>query len=176
MKKKKKEVKQKQAHRVNDRIRLSPVRVVAQDGEQLGEMPTDKARSIARSEGLDLVEVAPNARPPVCRIMDYSKFKYDQSLKDKKQRKNKKAQLKEPRLSPDIADHDVDTKTAQARKHLQAGHTVQLKLRYKGRENAHKNLGFDVVNKMVENLAEVSKVAREPKIEGRVLHCLLEPV
>ncbi|MHA1948715.1 MAG: translation initiation factor IF-3 [Candidatus Thorarchaeota archaeon] len=176
MKKKKKDTQQKYPHRVNEKIRFSPIRVVAENGDQLGEMPTVHAKTLALDAGLDLVEVAPNARPPVCRIMDYSKFKYDQSLKDKKQRKSKKAQLKEVRLSPDIASHDVDTKTAQAKKHLEAGHPVQLKLRYKGRENAHKDLGFDVVNRMVENLAEVSKVSREPKIEGRVLHCLLEPV
>lgn len=167
---------QKYPHRVNERIRFSPVRVIDQNGTQLGEMPTDKARSLAREASLDLVEVAPQARPPVCRIMDYGKFKYEQSLKEKKQRKNGKAQLKEVRLSPDIAAHDVETKVTQARKHLESGHSVQLKLRYKGRENAHKDLGFEVINRMIEKLSDTGKLSRKPSIEGKVLHCLIDPV
>ena len=166
----------KYPHRINEWIRLSPVRVVNEDGSQLGEMPTDEARRLAREAGLDLVEVAAAVRPPVCRIMDYGKFKYELSLKEKKQRKNKQGQLKEVRLSPDIALHDIDTKISQARKHLEAGHSVQLKLRYKGRENAHKDLGFEVINGMIEKLTDISKLSIKPQLEGKVLHCMLDPV
>ena len=168
---------QKQQYRVNERIRFSPVRVIGQDGTQLGTMPVEAAKSKARENGMDLVEVAPQARPPVCRIMDFGKFKYDQGIKEKKQRKNSKtSQAKELKFRPDIAEHDINTKVGHARKFLASGYKVQIKLEYKGRQNAHKDLGFEVINKVVEKLAEDAKPLDKPKLQGRFLTCMLEPL
>jgi len=165
----------KKFYRVNEKIRFSPVMVIDQHGENLGAIPVDKAKQLARTAKLDLVEVAPHARPPVCRIMDFGKFRYEQSLKEKKQRsKTKSTQTKEIRLSPGIADHDIETKTKAARKFLESGFKVQLKLQYSKRENAHKDLGFVVIKRILENLNEVAAAKEPPKLNGRFLMCLLE--
>jgi translation initiation factor IF-3 len=162
--------------RVNERIRFSPLLVIDENGDKLGVISNDEAQKAARKAGLDLVEVAPQARPPVCRIMDFGKFKYEQGLKEKKQRQNSKSQqTKEVRLSPKIAEHDVVTKTNAAKKFLEAGHKVQLRLEYKRRENAHKELGFEVMKKVIEGLEGIGKPMRSPKLEGRFLMCLVEP-
>lgn len=168
--------KDKNFTRVNNGIRFTPIMVISETGEQLGVMATDDARKRARRIGLDLVEVAPQARPPVCRIMDYGKFKFDQSLKDKKQRQNQKStQPKEVRLRPGIAEHDIEVKVNRAKSFLEAGHKVNLKLEYKRRENAHKDLGFDVMNKVVESLGEAGTAAGSPKLAGRFLTCTIDP-
>ena len=162
--------------RVNERINFSPLLVIDEEGEKLGVLSNDEAKAKARAAGLDLVEVAPTARPPVCRIMDFGKFKYEQGLKEKKQRqKTKSHQIKEVRLSPKIANGDIVTKTNAARKFLSAGHKVQLRLEYKKRENAHKDLGFEVMAKMVEELEDIGKPMTPPKLTGRFLMCLMEP-
>jgi translation initiation factor IF-3 len=166
----------KKYYRVNEKIRFSPVMVVDQDGQNLGALPVDKAKQLAKSAKLDLVEVAPHARPPVCRIMDFGKFKYDQSIKEKKQRgKSKTNQPKEVRLSPRIADHDIETKSKAIKKFIEAGFKVQVKLEYKKRENAHKNLGFAVMEKVLAHLEEVAAPKDPPKLQGRFLMCMLEP-
>lgn len=166
-----------ESHRVNERIRFTPILLVDQDGQNIGIIPTEEARKKARDAGLDLVEVSPNARPPVCRIMDYGKFRYEQNQKDKKQRQKSKSQIvKEVRLSPRIADHDIETKVKSAKKFLITGHKVQLRLEYKKRENAHKELGFDIIKKVMALLTEDSNVVEEPKLQGRNLTCLLEPL
>lgn len=177
MPKKFKQDKQQQYQtRINERIRFSPLLVIDENGEKLGVISNDEAKAKARAAGLDLVEVAPQARPPVCRIMDYGKFRYEQGLKEKKQRQNQKSQqTKEVRLSPKIADHDIETKTNAAKKFLSAGHKVQLRLEYKKRENAHKDLGFTVIDKVIEGLEGVGKPLNKPKLEGRFLMCLMEP-
>jgi len=164
-------------YRVNDKIRFSPVMVIDQDGKNLGSLPIDKAKQKARAIKLDLVEVAPDARPPVCRIMDFGKFRYEQGIKQKKQKgkKVKTPEQKEIRLSPRIADNDILTKAKAAERFLKAGHKVQLKLEYKRRENAHKDLGFEVMKKMLKHLEDVIDPEKPPKLEGRFLTCLVEP-
>jgi translation initiation factor IF-3 len=165
-------------NRINWQIRVSQVRVV-KDEKQLGIMSTDAARKIAQDEGLDLVEVAPQARPPVCRIMDYGRFKYEEKLKKKenaKKQRESQVQLKELRLRPGISEHDTDTKINQAKKFLEEGYRVQFKLQFKGqREMAHKDQGFVVMKRVIEVLDSVCVVEKSPKIEGNRITCCLAP-
>ena len=164
-----------EATRVNERIRISPVMVV-RDGVNLGTMSTAEAMRIAREEGLDLVEIAPNARPPVCRIMDYGKFKYEKNIKEKQQRKNaKSSQPKEVRLRPVTQDHDLDTKTRAIRGFLEDGHSVQVKIKFQAREITHKELGFGVVNGILDKLAGVGQFRERPSLMGKWLTCVIEP-
>lgn len=166
-----------QGPRVNWAIRFPQIRVV-RDEEQLGIMSPDEARKIAQELGLDLVEIVPNARPPVCRIMDYGKFKYDQKIKEKeKARKQRESQVqfKELRLSVSIADHDVETKIAQAKKFLAEGSKVQFNLKFSGRQMAHKDQGFEVVNRIVESLKDLANIEKAPKMEGNRILCCLGP-
>ena len=140
-------------NRVNWQIRVPQVRVV-RDEEQLGVMPTDAARKMAMDDGLDLVEIAPTAKPPVCRIMDYGRFKYEQNIKKKeaaKKQRESQVQLKEIRLRPAIQDHDIETKINQAKKFIEEGCRVQFNLQFKGyRELNHKDQGFTVMQKIVQ--------------------------
>ena len=158
--------------RVNEQIRISPIMVI-QDGANLGAIPTRKALVMAKQQGLDLVEVAPDSRPPVCRIMDYGKFKYE---KGKKQKSSIAPQMKEIRLSPRIGDHDVDTKIKAMRKFLAANHKVQLKLRFKKRENAHKDLGFTVIKRIIEEVSDIGQPQRPPVLAGNQITCVVEPL
>lgn len=163
--------------RINERIRLSPVIVVDKDGNNLGPKNVKDAQYMARKDGLDLVEVSPNSRPPVCRIMDYSKYKYEKSIKEKAQKKNSKAtQIKEIRLRPSIGKHDIDTKVNSARKFLTQGHKVQFRLQFKRRENAHRDQGFSVIDQIAEELSDVGSVVGVPKLSGNNLNCLIEPL
>lgn len=157
--------------RVNDRIRFSPVVVIDQNGKNLGSIPIDEAKRLARNVELDLVEVAPQARPPVCRIMDYGKHLYEQNKKQKKS--SKKIQLKELRLSPNIGKHDLETKINQLKRFIDEGDDVQLKVVFSGRENAHRDLGFSLVNEILQNVSEMVTVQRPPKMEGKFLTCLI---
>ena len=164
-------------HRMNFQIRAYKVRVV-KDGQQLGIMATPQARQIAEEAGLDLVEMVPfpNADPPVCHIVDYGKWKYDQSIKKKEQaRNNKGAQDKEIQFSPGIGDHDVETKLKKAREFLADGHKIQFVVQYKGRENAHKDLGFKLIETVLEKLADVATAEGKPRLEGKRLFCRVEP-
>ncbi|MCK9458329.1 MAG: translation initiation factor IF-3 [Proteobacteria bacterium] len=162
--------------RVNRQIRFSPVMVILGE-EKLGTMPTSQALEIAVREGLDLVEVAPNARPPVCKIMDYGKFRYEQSIKEKKSKSQTKAQqLKEIRLRPSIATHDLDVKINSAQRFLEAGNRVQLMVRFKGAENAHKDLGFSLMQKMIDSLVSCGKPLSTPRLEGKGVSCIIEPM
>jgi len=175
-KQKKKQQNNVKFYRINDKIRFSPVMVIDQEGRNLGALSVEEAKNKARLVSLDLVEVSADVRPPVCKIMDFGKFRYEQSVKERRQKsKQKNLQPKEVRLSPRIAEHDVQTKQRAARKFLEAGHRVNLRLEYKRRENAHKDLGFTVMNKMVEDLEDISTASNKPKLEGRFLNCLLEP-
>ncbi|WP_207395885.1 translation initiation factor IF-3 [Bremerella alba] len=161
--------------RINDRIRISPIRVISADGEQLGVLPTDEALSIAREGGLDLVEVAPGAKPPVCRIMDYGKFKYQQS---KKQHKNQShhTKTKEIRLRPKTGDHDIEFKVKQAITFLQHKDKVQVSIQFKGREMAHVEEGHRVMAQVIELLvAEAGKLESPPKQMGRRIMATVSP-
>lgn len=165
-------------NRTNWQIRVPQVRVVREE-EQLGVMPTDEARRIAQDDGLDLVEIAPDARPPVCRIMDYGRFRYEQNVKKKesaKKQRESQVQLKELRLRPGIADNDIETKVNQAKKFLEEGCRVQFNLQFKGqRELAHKDQGFLVMKKVTEALEPVCIVEKAPKSEGNRIICCLAP-
>lgn len=164
-------------YRTNGQIRFSPVIVIDHEGKNLGPTPINSALNLARDAGLDLVEIAPNSRPPVCRIMDFGKFKFEQNLKEKKQRRRQKqVQVKEIRLSPSIQEHDLETKAKAAVKFLEAGHRVSVKLEFKRRELAHRDLGFVVINGFVERLKECGSAVSKPKSEGRNILCMIEPV
>ena len=163
--------------RVNFNIRVPNVRVV-RDGEQLGIMPTDKARKLAMDDGLDLVEVVPHANPPVCQIIEFGKFKFQQTQKEKEQAKKQREsqiELKELRLRPGIQDNDIDTKINAAKKFLAEGKKVNFNLQFKNREITHKDEGFRVINRIIKALEEVSTVLAPPKMEGNRLICRLEP-
>ncbi len=163
--------------RINERIRISPVVVIDKDGENLGTKGIKDAQYMARKDGLDLVEISPNSRPPVCRIMDYSKYKYEKSIKEKnKKRSSQTVQTKEIRLRPSIGKHDIDTKIKAARKFLAQGNKVQFRLQYRRRENAHKDQGFSVLDGILEELKDVGLVASKPKLNGNNLNCLIEPL
>jgi translation initiation factor IF-3 len=163
-------------YRVNDKIRFSPVMVIDQNGQNLGSMSVEEAKKRARMVSLDLVEVGANARPPVCKIMDFGKFRYDQNIKEKKQKSKQKSMVpKEVRLSPRIAEHDILTKERIVRKFLENGQKVHLRLEYKKRENVHKDLGLEVMQKVISDLEDVGKAFKKPEIEGRFLNCFLEP-
>jgi translation initiation factor IF-3 len=174
MKKKQKKFKQ-DFTRVNEKIKFSPVRVV-KDGQNFGVIPLDKAKQMAFASGLDLVEIAPQARPPVCSIMDYGKFKYQQSIKEKeKKQKQKTLEMKEIRLRPKTGDHDIETKAKAARKFLEEGRKLQLHVLFKSREYAHKDEGFKVVEKFVKLLEDISKVEMAAKFQGNSITCRLMP-
>jgi translation initiation factor IF-3 len=163
-------------HRVNSQIRISPVVLINQEGRNMGSMPTQKAMDIAAMVGLDLVEIAPDSRPPVCRIMDFGKFKFEQGVKEKKQRKKQRAnQVKEVHLSPSIQKHDLETKAKAARRFLESGHNVNIRLEFRRREIAHKDLGNVVMAEFNSLLSDCSEVIGRPKMEGRALCCVLSP-
>jgi translation initiation factor IF-3 len=142
----------------------------------LGVMDTDKARAIARERGLDLVEVAANTRPPVCRIMDFGKYKYEQSKKDRKARsKQHQQQLKEVKLRPKIERHDLEVKMRAARRFLTERHKVKLTMNFRGREVTHSEIGRDILIRVAAELDDVSMVESPPRMEGRFMLMLLSP-
>jgi translation initiation factor IF-3 len=163
-----------QKNRINHQIRISPILLIGENGEKIGTVPIGEALRRAEDAGLDLVEIAPNVRPPVCKILNYSKFKYEQSKKEKEAKNKKTAQLKELRLTPRIESNDVMVKCKHARDFLQDGHKVQLVLKFKNRELAHKELGFDVMKQILSDLDDTA-VSTGPKMNGNTLICLLEP-
>lgn len=153
---------------MNEQIRAKEVRVVDADGEMLGVMPTSRAIELADEAGLDLVEVSPNAEPPVCKILDFGKYKYEQQKKANEARKKQKTvDVKEVKIRPGIEDHDYQVKMRAARKFLENGDKVKVTMRFRGREMAHQDIGMDLLKRMVEELADVSKVDQHPKMEGR---------
>ncbi|HIF32102.1 MAG TPA: translation initiation factor IF-3 [Planctomycetes bacterium] len=159
--------------RVNDQIRISPIRVVGSDGSQLGIIATDEALEKARENGLDLVEVAPNERPPVCRIMDYGKYKYDKKKKESQHSHHTKT--KEIRLRPKTGEHDIDFKVKRAIGFLQHKDKVQVTVMFRGREMAHIEEGRRVMNQVIEVLEEYGKVDSRPQMQGRRISCTLSP-
>ncbi|HLJ11588.1 MAG TPA: translation initiation factor IF-3 [Planctomycetaceae bacterium] len=162
-------------HRINEQIRISPVRVVNQTQEMLGAMPTLDALELARQAGLDLVEVAPDERPPVCRIMDYGKFKYEQKKKQAKSTKTHHVQVKEIRLRPKTGEHDVEFKVKQARGFLADRDKVKVTIIFKGREMAHVDRGREMILGVIASLQDVAKVEKNPSMEGRSMTAVLVP-
>ena len=155
---------------MNRQIRISPLRVIAADGAQLGIMDVESALAAAVEQGLDLVEVAPLARPPVVRIMDYGKFKFEQAKK-----KQHVIHLKEVKFRPGIEEHDFATKTRHARAFLAEGNKVKVTLMFRGRQIAHPELGRVVVNRVAQELADVAKIETEAKFEGKFMTMILAP-
>src|SRR6185295_17041968 len=161
----------------NEQIRISPIRLINDKEEQVGIVPTAEALKMAREAALDLVEVAPTARPPVCRIMDYGKWMYQQQKKEDKSRSNSKGgQLKELKIKTvRIGDHDLEIKINHARDFLKEGNKVQFTLQFKGREMAHIDLGRDIFTKIKTELWQVSKIERDNKMEGKRMILVLQP-
>ena len=161
---------------VNDEIRGSKFRVISDDGEQLGILSRGEAFRIAEEKNLDLVCVSPNADPPVCKILDYGKFRYDQQKKEKEARKRQSTtQVKEIRLSTFIEEHDIQVKAHTASKFLKNGDKVKVTLRFRGRERDYKSRGFEVMEQFAEVVSDVADIEKKPKFEGRSLTMFLSP-
>jgi len=160
--------------RINEQIRISPVRLIGLNGEQLGVVPTAQALEMAREAQLDLVEVAANERPPVCKIMDYGKFRYQQSRKESKS-KHHQQKLKEIRVRPKTGDHDVETKINQARKFLEHKDKVLVYVLFKGRELQHIDEGRRIITMILEKLNDLAKIEKAPSMEGKRLTAMLAP-
>lgn len=165
---------QNQGHRINEQIRISPVRLIDAEGQPLGVVPTLQAMEKAREAGLDLVEVAPNERPPVCKILDYGKFRYEQSRKANKSKVHQQ-KLKEVRVRPKTGDHDVEVKINAVRKFLEHKDKVLLSVQFRGRELQHIEEGKRVLDQMLEKLADVAKVERGASMEGKRMSAMLAP-
>lgn len=164
------------AHQINEDIQDVEVRLIAEDGTQLGIMPLEEAMNIAIEKDLDLVKISPTANPPVCKIMDYGKFRFEQSKKDKEARKNQHVvEVKEIRMSPSIGDNDFNTKLKNAQRFLTDGDRVKVSVRFRGREMAHTNLGEVLLKKFAEQCAEIANLDKDPKLEGRNMSMFLSP-
>ena len=159
---------------INGQIRDKEVRVIGEDGEQLGIMSAAEAQKIADEAGLDLVKIAPTAKPPVCKIVDYGKFKYEQARKEKEAKKKQKTiEVKEIRMSPNIDTNDLNTKIAAARKFLEKGNRVKVTIRFRGRELAHMNDNKYILDDFAKALEDISVVEKPAKVEGRTLTMFL---
>jgi translation initiation factor IF-3 len=162
--------------RINEQIRVPEVRLIGPDGEQIGVMLTREALAQAAEAHLDLVEVAPQASPPVCRIMDYGKFKYQQSKKQQEaRRKATTIQVKEIKVRPKIEEHDMGFKLKNGRRFLSEGDKVKISVIFRGREIAHTDRGFKILTQMAEALADVATVEQPPKLEGRNMSMIVTP-
>ena len=163
--------------RSNNRINSPEVQVIGSTGENLGIINTNKAISMAKEEGLDLIEIAPNAKPPVCKIIDMGKYKYDAQKKaNKVKKKQKKIELKEIKLRPVTETHDYNFKLKNAQKFLSKGDKVKFTIRFKGRELQHSNLGHDLMNKIQEDIKLVGKVEMNPKFDGKQMIMVIQPL
>lgn len=160
--------------RINDQIRISPIRLIGAGGEQMGVVPTSVAMEQAREAGLDLVEVAPTEKPPVCKILDYGKFRYQQSRKGAKQKVHHQ-KIKELRVRPKTGDHDVETKINQARKFLEHKDKVLVNVLFRGRELQHIEEGRRIIDNILEKLGDVAKIERSPSMEGKRMTAMLSP-
>ncbi|MBQ6967277.1 MAG: translation initiation factor IF-3 [Lachnospiraceae bacterium] len=155
---------------MNEQIRDREIRLIGEDGEQLGIMPTAEALRMADEAGLDLVKIAPGAKPPVCKIVDYGKYKYEQTRKDKEARKKQKIiEVKEIRFSPNIDTNDLKTKSNAARKFLTKGDRVKVTMRFRGREMAHMNSSRHILDEFAEALSDIAVVEKPAKVEGRTM-------
>ena len=159
---------------INEQIRDKEVRVIGENGEQLGIMSSREAMRLAEEAGVDLVKIAPTAKPPVCKIVDYGKFKYEQTRKEKEAKKKQKVvEIKEIRLSPNIDTNDLNTKVNSARKFITKGDRVKVTLRFRGREMAHMNTSKHILDDFAQALADVANVDKAPKVEGRSMTMFL---
>lgn len=164
----------KQSNRINDQIRITPIRVIDQDGTQLGVIPTAEALKKAQDQSLDLVEVAPEAKPPVCRIMDFGKFKYDKSKRTSKNKAHQ-TKLKEIRVRPKTGEHDINFKVKKAIGFLQHNDKVQVTVLFRGREMAHIEEGRKVMEGIIKQLSEFGKVENRPSQQSRKMICTISP-
>ncbi|MDI1363760.1 MAG: translation initiation factor IF-3 [bacterium] len=166
----------KDGPRINDEIRVPRVLLIDQNGEKQGEMPTASAMEAAEEAGLDLVEIVPNANPPVCKILDYGKFKFQEQKKKNEARKRQKiVELKEIKLRPNIDIHDYEVKVKAMHRFFEEGDKVKVTLRFRGREMAHPELGMKLLIKVKTDFDEVAKVEYEPRMEGRQMIMILAP-
>jgi len=162
--------------RINERIRAREIRVIGEEGEQEGVMPAQKGIDMAKEKGLDLVEVAPSASPPVCRIMDFSKYKYEQEKKERQARKRQKTtHIKEMRLKPNIEEHDYQTKLRHLRRFLDRGDKAKISLMFRGREMAHVDVGRALMERLAKDLSDLAQAERPPKMEGRFMVMTMAP-
>ena len=163
-------------HQLNEEIQDKELRIIGEDGAQLGIMSAAQANGMAEEHGLDLVKISPNAVPPVCKIMDYSKFCFDQKKREKEAKKNQHVvEIKEIRMSPSIDTNDFNTKVKSAQKFLKEGNRVKVSVRFRGREMAHTNLGEKLLMDFAEACAEVASMEKNPKLEGRFMGMFLTP-
>lgn len=166
-----------QEPRLNEAIRVKECRLIDYDGSQLGIYPIEQAQRIADNEGYDLVEIAPQAQPPVCRIMDYGKFKYDQAIKAKQARKNQsKIETKEMKFRPKIDIGDYTTKKKHVMRFLAAGSKVKITIMFRGREMSHPEQGLSILERLADDLKDVAVIENQPKMEGRNMHMLIAPL
>jgi translation initiation factor IF-3 len=166
----------RQTLRVNEAIRAREVRVIDEAGQQLGVLSVREALEIARSRGLDLVEVAPNAEPPVCRVLDFGKFMYERAKKEKEARRaQKQIEVKEVRLRPKTGEHDIDYKVRDARRFLAAGNKVKVRVRFRGREITHPEVARDLLERVAAALSDVGMVEQRPAADGNSLLMVLAP-
>ncbi len=162
--------------RINDRIRAREVRVIDENGEQLGIMAPFEALRVARERGLDLVEVSPNAIPPVCRIQDYGRYLYEKEKSERAARKRQKViVVKEVKFSVTVDEHDYQTKKNQAVRFLNDGDKVKASLRFRGRQMAHRELGYNIINRLIQDVGDAGVVEFMPRMEGTILHAILAP-
>ncbi|MCJ8144304.1 translation initiation factor IF-3 [Ancylobacter sp. A5.8] len=167
---------EKEGPRVNEDIRIRDVQLIDQDGQNRGVVPTRDAIVMAQEAGLDLVEIAPNSVPPVCKILDYGRFKYQNQKKANEARKRQHVvEIKEIKLRPGIDTHDYDVKMKAIHRFFEEGDKVKVTLRFRGREMAHQELGYKLLNKVKEELATLAKVESEPQLEGRQMVMILAP-
>ena len=163
-------------HQINEEIRDKEVRLISNDGEQLGIVAIQKAQDIAVEKGMDLVKIAPQAKPPVCKIMDYGKFRFEQAKREKEARTNQRVvEIKEIRLTPNIDIGDLNTKVKNACRFLKDGDKVKVSVRFRGREVTHSSLGQDLLHRFAELCSECSTVEKQPKLEGRQMLMFLAP-
>ena len=163
-------------HQLNEEIRDKEIRLIGADGAQLGIMSAAQANAMAEEQGMDLVKISPNAVPPVCKIMDYSKFCFDQKKREKEAKKNQRVvEIKEIRMSPSIDTNDFDTKVRAAQKFLSDGNRVKVSVRFRGREMAHTNLGEKLLMDFAQDCAEIATMEKNPKLEGRLMAMFLTP-
>ncbi|MBY2475586.1 translation initiation factor IF-3 [Clostridioides difficile] len=161
---------------INEQIKDKEIRVLSSTGEQLGVMPTKEAQAMATSKNLDLVQISPNANPPVCKIMDYGKFRYEQTRKDKEaKKKQKNIVVKEVRLRPGIEQNDLNTKANNAIKFLKKGDKVKVELRFRGRELGHKDIGKEVMLKFLDIIKEFGEPTKAPAFEGNNMVVIIDP-
>lgn len=162
--------------RINHQIRVPEVRLIGPEGEQIGIVSTSTALQRAHDLGMDLIEISPNAQPPVCRIVNYGKFKYEQEKKEKQSRQHhSNTKVKEIKFHPNVEEHDYQTKLRHIREFIAEGHRVKVSLMFRGRENAHEEIGYQVVHRVVADLRDVAGSERSPERMGRTIYVMLTP-